>query len=429
MDMGTKIAIKSDSITPFGGIYYVMDEFKHLEMSDVIDDFLGLRSVLTGYQYSEIISSLFNIYYCGGDCVEDIGKHLGSHMKLRPNTRIPSPDTILRGIKELSVDNITYTSDRDSEYEYNTAERLNELMLKMLLQTKQLEKGKVYDIDFDHQFIPTEKYDTVYSYKKERGYFPGVATIGDKIVAIENRGANANVRFHQADTLKRNFLRLEAAGITINRARMDCGSFSEEIIRMVEDHSYNFYIRAARCQSLYQEMKTLDRWKQVEINFESYEVTSMLFTSFMEDCHYRLVIQRQKRKNGETDLFEGEYTYRCILTNDWERSEEEIIKYYNARGASEKTFDQMNNDFGWKYLPCSFLKENTVFLLLTAMAKNFYVYLVNKISKVMEDITPVCRIKKFVFRFISVPAKWVKTGRQWVLNLYTDKPYHLLWDS
>ena len=32
---------------------------------------------------------------------------------------------------------------------------------------------------------------------------------------------------------------------------------------------------------------------------------------------YRLVIQRQKRMNGELDLWEGEYTYRCILTNDY----------------------------------------------------------------------------------------------------------------
>ena len=29
------------------------------------------------------------------------------------------------------------------------------------------------------------------------------------------------------------------------------------------------------------------------------------------------------------------------------------------------------------------------------------------------------RIKAFVFRFISVPAKWIKTSRQHVLNIYT----------
>lgn len=74
----------------------------------------------------------------------------------------------------------------------------------MLLQTGQLKKGTLYDLDFDHQFILTEKYDTLYSYKKERGYFPGVATIGPLIVGVENRAAN--VRFRQADTLKRIFL-------------------------------------------------------------------------------------------------------------------------------------------------------------------------------------------------------------------------------
>ena len=29
------------------------------------------------------------------------------------------------------------------------------------------------------------------------------------------------------------------------------------------------------------------------------------------------------------------------------------------------------------------------------------------------------RIKAFVFRFISVPAKWIRTSRRYVLNIYT----------
>ena len=30
------------------------------------------------------------------------------------------------------------------------------------------------------------------------------------------------------------------------------------------------------------------------------------------------------------------------------------------------------------------------------------------------------RIKTFVFKFISVPAKWIKTSRRYVLNIYSD---------
>ena len=34
----------------------------------------------------------------------------------------------------------------------------------------------------------------------------------------------------------------------------------------------------------------------------------------------------------------------------------------------------MNNGFGWNRLPKSFMGENTVFLLLTALIRNFYKY-------------------------------------------------------
>ena len=30
------------------------------------------------------------------------------------------------------------------------------------------------------------------------------------------------------------------------------------------------------------------------------------------------------------------------------------------------------------------------------------------------------RIKAFVFKFISVPAKWIRTARHYQLNIYTD---------
>ena len=58
---------------------------------------------------------------------------------------------------------------------------------------------------------------------------------------------------------------------------------------------------------------------------------------------YRLVIQRQKRMDGGLDLWEGEYTYRCILTNDYESSTREIVEFYNRRGGKERIFDDMKD--------------------------------------------------------------------------------------
>ena len=57
--------------------------------------------------------------------------------------------------------------------------------------------------------------------------------------------------------------------------------------------------------------------------------------------------------DGVQDLWEGEYTYRCILTNDYESSVREIVEFYNLRGGKERIFDDMNNGFGWDRLPKS----------------------------------------------------------------------------
>ena len=75
----------------------------------------------------------------------------------------------------------------------------------------------------------------------------------------------------------------------------------------------------------------------------------------------------------------------------------------------------------WTYL--------TVFLLITAMAANFYRYIVAlPLMAVLFGIKATDRVKSFLFRFIAVPAKWVRMARQYKLNIYSNKPYKLIWE-
>ncbi len=168
-----------------------------------------------------------------------------------------------------------------------------------------------------------------------------VSVINDMIVGIENRDGNTNVRFNQRETLERIFKRLEASEVYISRARMDCGSCSEEIVDMIEAHCKHFYIRANRCSSFYDSMFALTGWKTVEINGIKFELNSILVEKW-KGKPYRLVIQRQRRIEGDLDIWEGKYTYRCILTNDYKSSARDIVEFYNLRGGKERIFDDMN---------------------------------------------------------------------------------------
>jgi len=422
-----KVQKISTNVSPFAGISFVNNSFNETGISQLIDKELGARVKTVGFSYSDIIKTQFNIFYSGGDCAEDIQTHLGKHLKSIPGNHVPSADTILRGIKELSTQNTSFTSNQGKTYDFNINKQLNNLNIKSLLLTKQLKKDSYYDFDYDNQIIATEKYDAKHTYKHTKGYFPGVATIGNKIVYIENRDGNANVKLEQASTLSRAYNLLKENGIKINRSRMDAGSYSKDIINEVASNSKLFYIRANKCAEIFRQIIEIEKWETVEINYKIYEVASISFTQFFEEENYRLVIMREKSDDNQIDIFTGDtYIYRSILTNDWQSTEKEVIEYYNQRGSSEKLFDVMNNDFGWKHLPCSFMNENTVYLIIMAMAKNFYNYFIEKVAKYFEGIFPTTRLKRFIFRFISVAGKWIHTGRQWVLKLFTDKPYEAL---
>ena len=61
--------------------------------------------------------------------------------------------------------------------------------------------------------------------------------------------------------------------------------------------------------------------------------------------------------------------------------------------------------------------ENTVFLLLTALIRIFYNFFMAWLDVKRVGLKATSRFKTFVFKFISVPAKWVRTSRKYVLNI------------
>ncbi len=414
-------------VNPFSGTSLVNHYFNKAGMSRLIDNELGVMVKYIGYQYSEIFRNLTNVFLSGGDAIEDINTHFREYLCSIPGNNVPSADTVLRSFKELTTENTVYVSNSGLSYNFNINNKLNRLNIKSLKLTKQLKAGECYDFDYDNQVNANNKWDAKKTYKKTKGYFPGIATIGNNIVGIENRDGNANVKFKQEDTLERFYTQLESEGISINRSRMDAGSYSKNIIDVVDKHSKLFYIRANKSADMFQQINNITDWETVEINYKNYEVASIPFIQFHEDRNYRLVIMREKSCDTQLDMFTKDtYIYRSILTNDHASTEKEVIEYYNARGASEKIFDEMNNDFGWKHLPFSFLNENNAFMLITAMIKNFYNYFIKIVAEKFEDINPTTRIKRFVFRFITVAGRWVYQGREWILKLFTKRPYNQL---
>ena len=70
------------------------------------------------------------------------------------------------------------------------------------------------------------------------------------------------------------------------------------------------------------------------------------------------------------------------------------------------------------------MAENMAFMMVTAMLKNIYLYLVRHISEKVKPLKKTSRLEAFILHFVSVPVKWMQTGKRYVLNLYTNKAYY-----
>ena len=66
---------------------------------------------------------------------------------------------------------------------------------------------------------------------------------------------------------------------------------------------------------MYTHIEDISVWKRVQIGLQDTEVASFMSSHFMEDSHYRIVVQRTEDKDKTPDLFGKRYTYRCIITN------------------------------------------------------------------------------------------------------------------
>ena len=278
--------------------------------------------------------------------------------------------------------------------------------------------------------MATRKYDANKTYKQCDGYQPGVAGVGKHIVYIEGRNGHSQAKYpkyQQAETLTRAFSLLNQEGIHLKRSRVDSASCQQKVVNLVEKRSQYFYIRVMRCATLEQQVSLSqpDDWQKVRWGVQQVEVTQIAdYRPFDGQRSCRSVVSRIKRSDGQTGLVTGNaYTYRAILTSDDQWGEQQVVSFYNQRGSAERTFDAMNNDFGWSRLPCPFLNENTAFMIITALFASLYQFMLTTFSGKLSRVKETFRLKKFIFRFITVAAKWIRTARQYVLKPYTDKDY------
>ncbi|MGS2740910.1 hypothetical protein ACVBDY_22000, partial [Sinomicrobium sp. M5D2P17] len=163
------------------------------------------------YDWRDILYSYWSVFFCGGDCAEDLSGNFKPSLSQSPFLKVPSPDRVLGRLKELAMPGNFFSTPRGQfQHHFAIHEKLSDLNLSVLNRLFGLSKNKV-DLDYDNTVCFTKKQDAERTYHKELGYIPGVGLVGSKIVYVENRNGRSNAAILQEETLERMFGQLERA--------------------------------------------------------------------------------------------------------------------------------------------------------------------------------------------------------------------------
>lgn len=417
--------LNSPAISAFGGINFVFDYLESKNLKRFINDSLPTLKSQSKYTWSDILYSILVIYMCGGDCIEDLQTHLKYHFKNNPFINLPGPDTVLRRLTQLAVPtNECGTRTGNVTHMYNTNPTLENLNVAILKKQGAFSVDELI-LDYDNTIIFNEKSDSKMTYKRNPGYQPGVCTLNEEqVLYIENRNGNSDAKAFQSDTIKRIFNLLKTHKIRKpDHFRADAASYQYDVINLLDQEVHNFYIG---CRNSYIEkyFSKVSNWEPLyDDNVELMEVGEIRITPFKKRTQaakeYRLIVKRKLKSDTQLDLFTRDaYEYRAIITNNFELTPKEVALFYGHRGNMEKQFDILKNDFGWTKMPFSKLQYNTVFLYITAICRNLYKMVITAFSSRIKSLKSTFRVKKFLFRFIILPAKWIKQSRQIRLRVY-----------
>ncbi len=419
-----KVQQSNHLINPFGGIQFVLKQLKDASIDKFINEQLGSRGEAKTYTIAEGCCPYTIAIYAAAVGIEDINT-LGEHIGFHPGLSLTSADTALRIMQELKTEDII-VQNGEVTHQFNSHNKLNDFVQKLAIKTSSVIPTAPNTLDYDNVILENEKSDAAKTYKMTTGYQPGIAAIGRQIVFIEGRGGNTPAAYKMDETLKQCFKSLKDNGIHIEHFRSDSAAYQQSVVEEAEKNCTYFYIRIDDSQSLRDAIKDIPQteWKPAMINNKKAEIADTAFFAFNGKKAYRVVVQRRKRKDEQLDIFtQSAYSYYAIMTNNETPAATNlyVTEFYNKRGDSERNFDILNNDFNCNRLPFSYLNANVVYLFAAAISFTLFEWVKQIFFNKGAIENTAMRCKKFLFDFIILPAKWIKTARQWVYKIFTTR--------
>ena len=406
-----QLASSSQQMTAHAGLVLVRELADVLGVGELLDQ-VTVKKRARGYTPAQQALALCETLIAGGECLDDAALLRGdaAQEQLRGHP-VPDPTTLGRFLASFNLGHIL---------------QLDRAFDELFARVHPLLGRESVTLDLDATLV--EHHGPVGSRQGTRGTYTGkiawhplLCFVGETGEWLHGRLRNGHAAASRgaARFLIECLDRVPAGARLYLRA--DEGFWGQDFFAELERHAITYAVGAPQIASVKARIAEIPAsgWQPSSYRAGS-EVSSFDWQPKTWKQQRRFVVRRDPIEAGEQlRLDEGDYHYYVLVSNDHERSADELEGWHRAKANVENRIREAKLGFGLDNLPCRSFHANWAYLLVTLLAYNLLCWLKLLALPASETSSYAKRLR---FRFINVAATVGRSGRRLVLRLAGGYP-------
>ncbi len=406
-----QVASSSQQMTAQAGLVLVREWAGALGVAGLLDQ-VTVKKRCRGYSPAQQMLALCETLIAGGECLDDAALLRGDAAQERlRGYAVPDPTTLGRFLASFNLGHIR---------------QLDRALDELFACVQPLLDRETVTLDLDATLV--EHHGRVGSRQGTRGTYTGkiawhpllcfVGETGEWLHGKLRNGhaaASRGSRRFLAECLDR-----VPAGVPVF-LRADEGFWGQDLFAWLEQHEITYAIGAPQIASVKARIAEIPAraWQPSSYRAGS-EVASFDWRPKTWKHERRFVVRRDPIETGEQlRLDDGHYHDYLLVTNDHDRSADELERWHRAKANVENRIKEAKLGFGLDNLPCRGFHANWAYLLVTLLAYNLLCWLKLLALPTSERGNYAKRLR---FRFINIAATVGRSGRRLILRLAGGYP-------
>jgi hypothetical protein len=406
-----QVAASTQQLTSYAGLVLVRELASRLGVGELLDR-VTVKKRSRGYSPAQAMLGLCETLIAGGECLDDVAVLRGdSAQELLRGHGLPEPTTLGRLLRRFTLGHLG---------------QLNRALDELFARVHPLLDRETVTLDLDATYI--EHHGPVGSRQGTRGTYKGKVCWHPLLCFVGETGEWLHAKLRNghaaASTGAARFLdeclRRLPVGVQLF-LRADEGFWGQDFLAELERREITYAVGApliASVRGRISEIAEAD-W-QPSCYRQGSEVVSVRWRPTTWKQERRFIVRRDPAETGEQLTLEGrEWHYWALVTNDQERSADELEQWHRAKANLENQIKEAKLGLGLDNLPCKSFHANWAYLLCTLLAFNLLAWL--KLLALPEHERS-SYAKRLRFRFIAVAGTVGRSGRRLIVRLSAGYP-------